>query len=98
MARIGIPPKIVAIITAIHDNLQFSIKDGNKTTMNRKQHTGIRQGCPLSPYLFVFLLTVMMMDITDDMTPAEKLTLDRGRLHHEVTKNLFYADDTIIMT
>ena len=32
------------------------------------------------------------------MTPEEKLILDRGKLNHEVTKNLFYADDTIIMT
>ena len=39
-----------------------------------------------------------MKDITDDMTPEEKLTLDKGKLNHEVTKNLFYADDTIIMT
>ena len=98
LARIGIPPKIVAMMKAIYDNPKFSIKDGNKTTENRKQHTGIRQGCPLSPYLFVILLTIMMKDITDDMTPEEKLTLDKGKLNHEVTKNLFYADDTIIMT
>ena len=32
------------------------------------------------------------------MTPAEKLKLGTGKLHHEVTKNIFYADDTIIMT
>ena len=71
MNRIGIPPKIVAMIKAIYDNPQFSIKDGNTTTEHRKQHTGIRQGCPLSPYFFVILLTVVMRDITDDMTPAE---------------------------
>ena len=98
LTRIGIPPKIVAMIKAIYDNPQFSIKYCNKTTENRKQHTGIRQGCPLSPYLFVILLTIMMKDITDDMTPEEKLILDRGKLNHEVTKNPFYADDTIIMT
>ena len=40
----------------------------------------------------------MMKDITDDMTLAEKLTLDRGKLCHEVTDNSFYADDTVIMT
>ena len=39
-----------------------------------------------------------MKGIIDDMTPAEKVTLDRGRLHREVTNKLFYADDTIIMT
>ena len=39
----------------------------------------------LSPYVFITLLTVMMTDITDDMTQAEKRTLDRGRLNHEIT-------------
>ena len=32
------------------------------------------------------------------MTQAEKRTLDRGRLKHEITNILFNADDTIIMT
>ena len=86
------------MIKAIYDNPQFSTKDGNQATENRKQHTGIRQRCPLSPYLFVILLTVMMRDITDDLTPAEKRILDRGKLHHDITKDLFYAGDTIIMT
>ena len=60
LTRIGIPTKVVAIIEAIYDEPQFSINDGIKTTENRKQHAGIRQGCPLSLYLFVILLTVMM--------------------------------------
>ena len=98
MTRIGIPPRIAAMIKNIYENPQFSINNGNKATENRKQRTGIRQGCPLCPYLFVTLLTVMLKDITDDMVPAEKLTLDRGELRREITKHLFYADDTIIMT
>ena len=53
---------------------QFSMKDGIETIEHRKQHTGIRQGCPLSPYLFIILLRVMMKAITDDMTQAEKNT------------------------
>ena len=72
LTRIGIPTKTVAIIKAIYDEPQFSIKDGTKTTGNRKQHTGIRQGCPRSPYLSIILLTVMMKDITDGMTQTEK--------------------------
>ena len=40
----------------------------------------------------------MMKDILDDMTQTEKQTLDRSKLNHEITKHLFYADDTIIMT
>ena len=82
----------------IYGTPQFSVKDGTNATEHRRQHTGIRQGCPLSPYLFFILLTVVAKDIKDDLTEEETAELHRGRLHHEITKNLFYADDTIIMT
>ena len=74
LTRIGIPTTNAALIKAVYDydEPQFSIKDGTKTTENRNQHTGIRQGCPLSPYVFIIPLTVMMKDITDDMTQAGK--------------------------
>ena len=78
LTRIGTPRKIVAIIKATYDEPQFSIKDGTKTIENRKQHTGIRQGCPLSPHLFIILLTVMMKYITGGMTQAEKHLTEVG--------------------
>lgn len=77
MTRIGKPTKIVAISKATCDEPQVIIKDGINTTENRKQRTGIRQGCP---FLLIFSSSsshsddVMMKDITGDMTPAEKST------------------------
>ena len=96
--RIGIPPKVVHMIKAIYGTPQCSVKDGTTTTENWKQHTGIRQGCPHSPYFLFLLLPAMMEDIKDDLTEEETAEPHRGILHHEITKDLFYADDTIIMT
>eukprot|EP00975_Prorocentrum_lima_P021662 4564070-Prorocentrum_lima.AAC.1 len=36
--------------------------DGNTSTP-QTQATGIRQGCPLSPYLFTMIMTAMFHDV-----------------------------------
>ena len=73
LTRIGIPTKSVAIIKAIYDEPQFSIKDGTKQRKIESSTQALDRDAPFHlAYLFIILLTVMMRDITDDMTQAEK--------------------------
>ena len=46
-----------------------------KRSSERRQNSGIRQGCPLSPYLFIMLMTVMMRDINSNLTQEERFIL-----------------------
>ena len=95
--RLGVPNKIINMINAIYKESNYTIVDKETTTDPRIQKAGIRQGCPLSPYLFVMLMTVIMYDVEEGLTDIEKDLVERSKLHKQASGKLFYADDTIIM-
>ena len=85
------------MINAIDKEPNYTIVDKDTTTEPRIQRAGIRQGCPLSPYLFIMLMTVIMYDVEKGLTEQEQEVVDSNKLHKQVSGKLFYADDTIIM-
>merc|ERR1711871_299492 len=82
--------------------------------MGFTQETGIRQGCPMSPYLFILVMHVMFEDVRRDLdatVPARRGGLVRGqpafghveRPEQNYVQNanfhsVLYADDTICVT
>ena len=77
---------------------RFTIRDGHNTSNKKQQRTGIRQGCPLSPYLFILLLTVIMHGAYEDLTEEDREVVRKGTPYKVDLRELFYADDTLIMT
>ena len=95
--RLRIPNKIINMTNEIYREPNYTIVDKDTTTDPRIQRAGIRQGCPLSPYLFVMLMTVIMCDVEKGPTEQELGIVENSKLHKQLGGILFYADDTIII-
>lgn len=94
LTRLGIPSKMVKVLRSVYTNLQFRAKYNEEVAEYKTQHSGIRQGCPLSPYLFVLLMTVLFNEVHNDLD-----TMIRSeRVDHINFTEILYADDTLLIT
>jgi len=96
LERVGVQRKYVAIIRNIYENAfsMVQIEGGNSKWY--KQESVIRQGCPLSPYLFLIVMKVIFAEVHKDLSKTNKRALNR---HPGCTMDdVLYADDTILIS
>lgn len=94
--RIGVDQKFVNIIKDMYSKATFKIQQEDSETGWIKQGAGRRQGCPLSPYLFLIVMSVIFHDINQDRQLKEKL--GKSRVHGTVWDEVVFADVTILFS
>ncbi|VDP29858.1 unnamed protein product [Schistosoma margrebowiei] len=62
----GVPLKIVNIIQSSYDGLHCKIVHGGQLTKLFEVKTGVRQGCLLSPFLFLLVIDWIMKTSTSE--------------------------------
>ena len=92
LQRFGVPPAMLEIISDIYTKRSFRVKDGDRLSSDREQASGISQGCPLSPFLFTMLMTVVMRDAAQNLEGTAKEACRKGGL-----ATVLYADDTLLV-
>ena len=92
LRRFGCPPAFVQMIGSIYSDRNFVVKDGGCESARCSQQFGISQGCPLSPFLFSILMTVLLHDARE-IAPEHGVAGTHGPLVHDIV----YADDTLII-
>ena len=91
MDGLRIPPKIIKVVEGLDENPKFMVEINVISSETQEQHRGIRQGCPLSPYLSILVMTALLHDVH---WQAE------ARNHYVDGINfgeVLYADDTILL-
>ena len=94
LRRMNVPEKLVKIIQAMYTDIKFNVEMEGRASEWTRQETGIRQGCPLSPYLFIIVMTVLFHDVHDQ----DKIRTGRQRVTGTIGDEVLYADDTICIT
>ena len=90
LERFGLPADFLAMINAIYDSRTFFVSDSGQDSTTKSQSAGISQGCPLSPFLFVIMMSVIITDARAALRDSV------GDISSEITEVL-YADDTLIV-
>ena len=89
----GASNKNIALIAAIYHHPKFRIKIPEGISEEKQQDVGIRQGCPLSPYLYIISTSCLMLDLLKDLG-KENLNPPLGTEY----PTLLFADDTLLLS
>ena len=92
LIRFGVPHQMIEAIQNIYSTRVFAVTECGQTSNTLRQDFGISQGCPLSPFLFVIVMTVLMRDATCQLDPDALAAYQAGEL-----SDVVFTDDTLIM-
>ena len=93
LRRFGLPDALTQVIASIYRNRQFYVKEAGVKSNIHHQYFGISQGCPLSPFLFSIIMTVLIWDAKAIL----RETHFGNESHDPDLHELLFADDTLLI-
>ena len=95
LERVGISTRALSIIKGIYHNPTFETTSTMGEKVEGTEGSGIRQGCPLGPYLFIMVATVIS-EYVDYALLAQRQPVNTWSVARPVY-DLEYADDTLLL-
>ena len=69
---------MVLAVAEIYSERQFTVLEDGVESCPGQQRAGISQGCPLSPFLFGIVMTILMRDAYSRLGSAAKSAHDQS--------------------
>ena len=92
LRRFGLLPHFLDIVRSIYSDRKFVVEECGEVSGEGLQCAGVCQGCPLSPFLFGIVMTILMRDAYSLRGP-----LARQANRDDLLYDILYADDTLIL-
>ncbi|KAH9781699.1 reverse transcriptase domain-containing protein [Citrus sinensis] len=92
-----IPPDLIQVIMACITSVTMRILWNGEATDEFVPSRGIRQGCPLSPYLFVLCIECLSHGIHNAVNVGKWRPIMLSRIGTPLS-HLFFADDLLLLT
>ena len=93
LRRLGVPAHMCAVVQELVSNPLFEVIMGEDISACKHQRSGIRQGCTLSPLLFILLQTVLFHDVQQQYLRKHPLANTPRLPFFDVE----FADDTVLI-
>ena len=93
LQRSSINDHYIQAIKPLYTNPQFFVEIEGDKSEYQTQSTGIRQGYPLSPYLFLLVMTCLFHDVKQQIQLSTK-----PRIPTVAHDEIMFADDTVLIT
>ena len=88
----GVPPKYVSLLQELYRHTTGRVRAYGVLSQSFKVTSGVRQGCPISPFLFNFAVEDILENALNDIHDCGLELLPGNRVKH-----LDYADDIALL-
>ena len=96
LSSLDVPEPLATAIMSLYASPTFQVHDSGFTSDVHQQLGGVRQGCPLSPYLFVLCMSALFRHV--ELFYESHFSQIAGVINRPFSLwDLQYADDTVLL-